>query len=508
MLNIIPDHPRFVLAISIPICFFLYLVGLALYRLYLHPLAKFPGPKLAAVTYLYEGYYDVIRRGKYTFKIKDLHAHYGPIIRISPSELHINDPDYYDSLYNRDGKWDKNPFYVNSFGNTTSGFGTVGHDLHRLRRAAINPFFSKQKVTALQPVIQRLVDKLCSRFEKIKGTNEVVSIECAFDAFTMDVITEYSLDESFGYLDYPGWSSDFRELERAFGELAYVQKMFPPLLDILNSLPERLLAWMYPRLKLLHDFQRNCYAIAVKMVNETDGQKYQEKDHPTIFYEIIHSDLPPPEKTPKRLEGEAAAILGAGAVTTAWTLTVAMYHLTVQPKKLERLRAEIRSTIPDHPYPPAKLQQLEKLPYLTAVIMESLRLSNGVSTRLARIAPDRSIYFRDWEIPKGTPVGMTSTLIHQNPNLFPEPMEFIPERWLDPTERQRSERYLVPFSKGSRQCAGINLAWAEMYMMIASICVRFDLELYETTREDVDIYSDLLIPEPKRYANGVRFRIR
>lgn len=77
MLNIIPDHPRFVLAISIPICFFLYLVGLALYRLYLHPLAKFPGPKLAAVTYLYEGYYDVIRRGKYTFKIKDLHAHYG-----------------------------------------------------------------------------------------------------------------------------------------------------------------------------------------------------------------------------------------------------------------------------------------------------------------------------------------------------------------------------------------------------------------------------------------------
>lgn len=45
-------------------------------------------------------------------------------------------------------------------------------------------------------------------------------------------------------------------------------------------------------------------------------------------------------------------------------------------------------------------------------------------------------------------------------------------------------------------------------MMIASICVRFDLELYETTREDVDIYSDLLIPEPKRYANGVRFRIR
>lgn len=323
-----------------------------------------------------------------------------------------------------------------------------------MRRAAINPFFSKQKVTALQPVIQRLVDKLCTKFEKVRDTDEVVSLECAFDAFTMDVITEYSLDTSFGYLEKPGWSSDFRELERAFGETAYLQKMFPPIIVIMNSLPDWVTLRMEPRMKLLLDFFRNCYAIADRMVKETDGEKYQEKPHPTIFYEIIHSDLPPSEKTPKRLEGEAAAILGAGAVTTAWTLTVAMYHLTVQPEKLERLRAEIASIMPD-PKQPAKLQQLEQLPYLTSIIMESLRLSNGVSTRLARVAPDRSIYYRDWEIPKGTPVGMTSTLIHQNADIFPNPLEFVPERWLDAKDRQHLERYLVPFSKGSRACAGI-----------------------------------------------------
>jgi cytochrome P450 len=229
-----------------------------------------------------------------------------------------------------------------------------------LRRGAINPFFSKQKVAALQPVIQRLVDKLCIKIGKIRGTDEVVPLECAFDAFTMDVITEYSLDTSFGYLDNPGWSSDFRELERAFGEISYLQKMFPPLIDILNGLPDRLVLWMDPKTKLLLDFSRNCYAMAGNMLNDTDDKKYQEKAHPTIFYEIIHSDLPPAEKTPKRLAGEAAAILGAGAVTTAWTLSVAMYHLTVQPEKLERLRAEIRSIMPD-PHRPAKLQQLEQL---------------------------------------------------------------------------------------------------------------------------------------------------
>jgi hypothetical protein len=55
----------------------LYCVSLAFYRLYLHPLAKFPGPKLAAVTRWYELYYDVIQNGQYTLKIADLHEIYG-----------------------------------------------------------------------------------------------------------------------------------------------------------------------------------------------------------------------------------------------------------------------------------------------------------------------------------------------------------------------------------------------------------------------------------------------
>lgn len=55
----------------------LYLVALGLYRLYLDPLAKFPGPKLAALTLWYEFYYDVIKRGKYTFEIEKIHEAYG-----------------------------------------------------------------------------------------------------------------------------------------------------------------------------------------------------------------------------------------------------------------------------------------------------------------------------------------------------------------------------------------------------------------------------------------------
>ncbi len=60
-----------------------YLISLALYRLYFSPLAKFPGPKLAALTLWYEFYYDVIKRGRYTWKIAELHTHYGMCRKLS-----------------------------------------------------------------------------------------------------------------------------------------------------------------------------------------------------------------------------------------------------------------------------------------------------------------------------------------------------------------------------------------------------------------------------------------
>lgn len=62
-----------------------YALALAVHRLYLHPLAKFPGPRLAAVTSWYEGYYEIIKNGQYSRQISILHDHYGenlPSVRV------------------------------------------------------------------------------------------------------------------------------------------------------------------------------------------------------------------------------------------------------------------------------------------------------------------------------------------------------------------------------------------------------------------------------------------
>lgn len=115
-------------------------------------------------------------------------------------------------------------------------------------------------------------------------------------------------------------------------------------------------------------------------------------------------------------------------------------------------------------------------------------------------------------------MSMTSIFMHENPEIFPRPREFVPERWLDDnspsgsssdgssSSKQHLSNYLVNFSKGTRGCLGQHLASAEIHLTLAAIFSgkRFELELYQTTREDVDVEHDFFNPQPKRGAVGVR----
>jgi cytochrome P450 len=99
---------------------------------------------------------------------------------------------------------------------------------------------------------------------------------------------------------------------------------------------------------------------------------------------------------------------------------------------------------------------LEKLPYLIAVIKEGLRLSYGIPGRLPRVIETPSATFNGYTVPKGTTVGMSLWTMHRDPKVYPEPEKFIPDRWRDHENSKKLEnKYFVPFSKGSRQCVGM-----------------------------------------------------
>lgn len=216
---------------------------------------------------------------------------------------------------------------------------------------------------------------------------------------------------------------------------------------------------------------------------------------------------------------EGITVVGAGSHTVAWTLSVACYEILSSPTILQKLKTEL-STIQNLNDSLAKvLANLEKLPYLTAVIKEALRLGYGVSMRVPRIAPDASLRYKDWEIPPGTSVAMTTVLLHQDANIFPQPLEFRPERWLN-DESSKLDRYLTSFSAGSRVCLGMNLAWAELYMTLYFLFSRFGgaevrcdgdrgvLELYETSKSDVEIKKDFFFPTVEEGSKGIRLVVK
>ena len=242
-------------------------------------------------------------------------------------------------------------------------------------------------------------------------------------------------------------------------------------------------------------------------VVEGKYDSYQKTTHPTVFRELLDSDLPREEVTIQRLAEEAQTVVAAGQVTTAHFLKLTSFYILDDPEIHRKLKEELKSAMPsDGSFPP--ISKLEQLPYLSAVISEGFRKSYGVTQRLPRVSPDAPLIYKDWVIPPGTPVGMTSIFMHDNPEFFPNPQVFNPDRWLKADSERRLGKYLVNFSKGTRSCLGMNLAKAEIYLTLAAVFHRFDMELYETDRSDVDIVHDYFNPSPKDDTKGVRVLVK
>ena len=220
-------------------------VILGLYRLYFHPLTGFPGPKLAALTLWYETYYDVWLRGKYVFKIKEMHEKYGrnpfdvsfaarpkeftgPIVRINPYEIHIDDPEFYHQFYSS-RKLKKYGWYYKVSGVADVSFVTEDHKDHRQRVGIYKNLFALRSIHQFEPQIRLNIDKFCVTLEDKMERNDNINVSHAYRALTSDTITSYiglapnplSKDANLG--------ETYRKYGRIVAESSVVVRHFPPL---------------------------------------------------------------------------------------------------------------------------------------------------------------------------------------------------------------------------------------------------------------------------------------
>ncbi|KAI1496062.1 cytochrome P450, partial [Biscogniauxia marginata] len=485
----------------------IYILSLVVYRLYFSPISKFPGPKLAAVTSWYEAFFD-LKSANFPDVLKEWHDKYGPIIRINPWELSILDAEYYNELYVSAGKR-----RTELISRARAGLGmsdaistTANHELHHMRRKAVESFFSKQSVTRMESRIHDEAKSFDEKIRLLKGTGQVISLDHAFSCMTGDLAAQFACGENPHLIEEPLFNPEWhKSLLGILAMVPYVRNM-AWINSVLKWIPAAVLNSLSPQVAGFRKFHEisegRIEKIKAEMANKSE---FDENEATSIFHHILTSDLPDSEKDSARLKREAFALLAAGTITTAGNIGLITYFLLANPDKEKRLRQELRDVTKEFPMKVPRWAELEKVAYLTACIKEGLRLTRFFR-RSPRISPDHELQYKQWTIPKNTPVGMSVCHLHMDPEVFPEPYKFIPERWLGDYD-PRMNRNLVPFVRGSRNCLGLNLAYAEMYVFLGVLfrpgAHKMSLECDES---DIVLIHDSDVGIPKHDSKGLRIR--
>ncbi|KAM0418947.1 hypothetical protein ACHAPT_012105 [Fusarium lateritium] len=477
-----------------------YLACKVIYNLFFHPLSKFPGPKIAAIGSYYEFYHDVVKDGTYLWRIEEMHRKYGPVVRVNADELHIHDPDFYSKVYAGSRRVDKYGPAVAAFTVPRATLATVDHDVHRLRRGILNPYFSKRAVTMLEPMINDKVDRLCDRIEESMGQGTPVDLDAAMAALTADIVSFYFYGKDFDYLGGKDFKFVVRDAIMGLIAFYHFTRFVPALANTIKSLPIPIVRMIQPGAAALLESQEEIKDMIQTSLKDKDNVKSKS----VIVGALEDPEIPAEEKTLGRLVDEGVTVIFAGTETTARSISVAMFHLLRDKSLLKKLRDEL-STVKKGPDGRWAYNQLETLPYLTGCVQEGLRLAHGPVVRLPRVSPNEALQYGDWLIPAGTPVSESTLLVHLDPSIFPNPNTFDPDRWVRAAEEGvHLNKYICSFTKGTRQCLGINLAYVEMYMTIAKIATSFEMELYNTSPEDVQVHHIRLTGYPKRGTGEIK----
>ncbi|KAK8076217.1 hypothetical protein PG994_003489 [Apiospora phragmitis] len=416
--------------------YMLYRLAISLYNLSpFHPLYKFPGPRLASMSYAYEAYYDFWLHGRYTRRIKAMHHKYGPIVRINPHELHCADPDMLDEIYAggsrpRD-KWEHYIAFITG-PLSLSGFATISHDVHRVRKGAMARYFSRAQMLKLEGEIcdftVRTVDKMLRRARS--GAFDVKEV---LNCHTADIISQYCFGESMGFTDQEGFEPNFGTWVKSTLKTAYILRHIvrwvPGVGALANAAP------YFARFK--GENIRNIVDQQQVQIPRYIKRAISNKEDGRVFAELFDSPLlPESDKCMRRLAAEGFILLLAGTETTASTLSYIVYHLLSEPTKLRRLEAALEGIDLVNP----KWTDLERVPYLWATIQEGLRLTPGIAHRSARKAPDEELVYNKgnfhYVVPKGTPIGMTAMIQNRDPTLFPIHMSSSPSAGCFPLDNR------------------------------------------------------------------------
>lgn len=357
------------------------------------------------------------------------------------------------------------------------------------RRQAITPNFKANRFSQKLDVIQEGCQKVVDSIDNAVKHQEIISVDPLFINLTMGVISYFLL----GIAQKPNHTfsnPNFNpaKLYKALGILekqvllesagSSLNKLIKKLL--VRKLPDFTQSWQY-----IQEFLNPQVALALTIARQPESETAQQADF-LVKQSILVQLAKSPRHTQETLLAESMLLMFAGHDTTAHTLSFAIGELALNPGCLKIAQAEVDQVWQAEGG--LTVNSLDKLTYLKAIIKEAMRL-HPVAAAIPLVTTSET----DIDgiiVPTGTALELFFLGAGRNSEMYPNPNEFNPERWL--TSRQ-AQPLMLGFSLGAHSCVGNHLAILEATVMLALLLRRFNWELVNGVKSLTELDQNLTI---------------
>ncbi|KAJ5818475.1 Cytochrome P450 E-class group I [Penicillium riverlandense] len=463
--------------------FAVYWVGWIIYTRFFHPLARFPGPFWASVSRAW-----IVRSvsgGNPHGIQRELHAQYGPIVRIAPNELAISDPNAIKAIYGVNSGFIKTDFYLSfraPYTRYPDHFTSTDEKVHAERRRIVNGVYTMPNILQSEQYVNKCSDILLEQFWDFADAKESIDLLEWARLYAYDVIGELYFSKMFGLMkakrDHLGIMESTDTLIPAMTVSAVMPRYLRSLFMFLGILfPETRKA-----LGALDGLAQAADTAVKEHVQESAQSGDTASRRSDVISKVFNIHQQQGEKVDFQIEDvklEAFGAYFAGSDTTAIHISTTLYHILKNPAVYGALNHEIEQATNrgELSTPHIKYHEASKLPYLSACIKEGARIHPSVALTMPRQVPAGGCNIAGQWVPGGFRVGINPSVVQLDKSVFGDDAEaYNPDRWLQ-ADADKMNKYILQFGAGSRTCMGKNISLCEIYKVIPTLLRAYRLEL-------------------------------
>ncbi|KAL8992639.1 MAG: hypothetical protein Q9169_006945 [Polycauliona sp. 2 TL-2023] len=407
----------------------------------------------------------------------------GRIVRIAPNEYSIDDPEAAKVIFRARDQLEKAQWYhvFTAPGEPEGVFAIRANGKHNERRRQVNEFYTTNSVHQ----ISYRIDDVSRLFFKKLANRATSEPDTSFDLCQMikfyayDALANLTFGQVFGCLENYSDVNELIKTVATFVRYGMVVGVFvewhPVIIRLLQALTPG------GNKGLLH-----LVSIGERAIKDMDRNKSEDHEEahrgPHSFIGMMQEKhlREPATFTQSDVTYHMIPNIVAGSDTTAASLNAAVYLLWRHPSVLARLRQELdkwaagkeKRTMDSMIF----MAEAQDLPYLQAVIKESMRLFPGLGNNYGRVVPKEGLVIADQFFPAGTVVGMNAYAAHANRDVLGLTLRNsdLTAGWTMKKKVTRMDQYFLSFGRGPRNCIGRNIALTMLNTLIPELVLRFD----------------------------------